>query len=150
MTDRDRLIELVDKAKEEYANDITNHTETDYIVETLLNRGVIAILQAENEKSILNLTSLQNDLTDLQAENERLKEDNKSLTFHIVPARGSGKSSVIKIKIDAIKSEAYKECIENIKEEYADLMKFGYADISVDGLFKKLDNLLKELEGDTK
>ena len=40
-TDRDRLIELVDKAKEEYANDITDHTETDYIVETLLNEGVI-------------------------------------------------------------------------------------------------------------
>ena len=41
MTDRDRLIELVDKAKKEYANDITDHTETDYIVETLLNEGVI-------------------------------------------------------------------------------------------------------------
>lgn len=41
MTDRDRLIELVGKAKEEYANDITDHTETDYIVERLLNNGVI-------------------------------------------------------------------------------------------------------------
>ena len=41
MTDRDRLIELVNKAKEEYANDITDHTETDYIVECLLNNGVI-------------------------------------------------------------------------------------------------------------
>ncbi len=41
MTDRDRLIELVDKAKEEYANDTTDHTETDYIVECLLNNGVI-------------------------------------------------------------------------------------------------------------
>jgi len=41
MTGRDRLIELVDKAKEEYANDITDHTETDYIVECLLNNGVI-------------------------------------------------------------------------------------------------------------
>lgn len=41
MTDRDRLIELVDKAKQEYANDITDHTETDYIVECLLNNGVI-------------------------------------------------------------------------------------------------------------
>ena len=41
MNDRDRLIELVDKAKEEYANDITDHTETDYIVETLLNEGAI-------------------------------------------------------------------------------------------------------------
>ena len=38
----ERLIELVDKAKEEYANDITDHTETDYIVEYLLNNGVIA------------------------------------------------------------------------------------------------------------
>lgn len=41
MTDKNRLIELVDKAKEEYANDITDHTETDYIVETLLNEGAI-------------------------------------------------------------------------------------------------------------
>ena len=41
MTDRERLKELVDKAKEEYANDITDHTETDYIVETLLNEGAI-------------------------------------------------------------------------------------------------------------
>lgn len=41
MTDRDRLIELVDKAKREYAGDVTDHTETDYIVETLLNEGVI-------------------------------------------------------------------------------------------------------------
>ena len=41
MTDRDRLIELVDKAKEEYAGDVTDHTETDYIVECLLNNGAI-------------------------------------------------------------------------------------------------------------
>lgn len=38
---RDRLIELVDKAKDEYANDVTDHTETEYIVEGLLNHGVI-------------------------------------------------------------------------------------------------------------
>lgn len=43
MSDRDRLIELVDKAKKEYANDITEHTETDYIVETLLNEGVTVL-----------------------------------------------------------------------------------------------------------
>lgn len=41
MSDRDRLIELVDKAKEEYAGDVTDHTETDYIVECLLNNGTI-------------------------------------------------------------------------------------------------------------
>ena len=41
MTEREKFIELVDKAKEEYANDITDHTETDYIVETLFNNGAI-------------------------------------------------------------------------------------------------------------
>lgn len=38
---RDRLIEIVDKAKEEYANDVTDHTETEYIVESLLDNGVV-------------------------------------------------------------------------------------------------------------
>lgn len=38
---RDRLIEIVDKSKEEYANDVTDHTETEYIVEGLLNKGFI-------------------------------------------------------------------------------------------------------------
>ena len=38
---KDRLVELVDKAKEEYANDVTAHTETEYIVECLLNYGVV-------------------------------------------------------------------------------------------------------------
>ena len=41
MSDRDRLIELVNKAKEEYVSDVTDRTETDYIVECLLNNGVI-------------------------------------------------------------------------------------------------------------
>lgn len=40
---RDRLIEIVDKAKEEYANDVTDHTETEYIVESLLNNGVVVM-----------------------------------------------------------------------------------------------------------
>ena len=36
---RDRLIELVDKAKNEYTNDVTDHSETEYIVECLINDG---------------------------------------------------------------------------------------------------------------
>ena len=36
----EKLIELIDKAKQEYANDVTDHTETEYIVECLLNEGV--------------------------------------------------------------------------------------------------------------
>lgn len=44
---RDRLVELVDKAKEEYANDVTDHTETEYIVECLLNYGIVFALPTE-------------------------------------------------------------------------------------------------------
>ena len=40
-TMRDKMIELVDKAKEEYFNDVTDHTETEYIVECLLDYGVV-------------------------------------------------------------------------------------------------------------
>ena len=40
-TMRDKMIELVDKAKEEYFNDVTDHTETEYIVECLLNYGIV-------------------------------------------------------------------------------------------------------------
>ena len=38
---KERLVELIDKAKKEYVNDVTDHTETEYIVEGLLNEGVI-------------------------------------------------------------------------------------------------------------
>ena len=55
MSDRDRLIELVDKAKEEYAGDVTDHTETDYIVECLLNNGVIVPPCKVGDKTFLLL-----------------------------------------------------------------------------------------------
>ncbi len=38
---KERLVEIVNRAKEEYAKDVTDHTETEYIVECLLNEGVI-------------------------------------------------------------------------------------------------------------
>ena len=44
---KDRLVELVDKAKEEYANDVTDHTETENIVECLLNYGIVFALPTE-------------------------------------------------------------------------------------------------------
>ena len=40
-TIRNKMIELVDEAKEEYFNDVTDHTETEYIVERLLNYGIV-------------------------------------------------------------------------------------------------------------
>ena len=41
MTNRDRLIELINEAKKEYESIVTDYTETDYIVAVLLNKGVI-------------------------------------------------------------------------------------------------------------
>ena len=37
---KEELINLINQAKIEYANDVSEHTETDYIVECLLNAGV--------------------------------------------------------------------------------------------------------------
>ena len=78
MTDRDRLIELVDKAKEEYANDVTDHTETDYIVECLLNNGVIVppckagdtVYMVTPNGNIRNLTILS---IDIEVEKNEIK-----------------------------------------------------------------------------
>ena len=47
-TTRDKMIELVDKAKEEYFNDVSDHTEAEYIVECLLNYGIV--LERPTEK----------------------------------------------------------------------------------------------------
>ena len=33
------MLEIIEKAREEYANDITDHTENEYIREALLNAG---------------------------------------------------------------------------------------------------------------
>ena len=65
----------------------------------------------------------------LQAENERLKDEVKE---HI-------KKSVAKRKYDKalIKAEAYKECIEKVKE-----LSGNYTGYAFD---EKIDNLLKEL-----
>ena len=51
MTMRDKMIELVDKAKEEYTNDVTDHTETEYIVECLLNFGVVLDHPTEKDET---------------------------------------------------------------------------------------------------
>ena len=37
---KEKLVGLIGKAKELYANDYTDHTEDDYIAETLLDNGV--------------------------------------------------------------------------------------------------------------
>ena len=41
MKAEERLVELISRAKQEYVNDVTDHTEAEYIAECLLNDGVI-------------------------------------------------------------------------------------------------------------
>ena len=121
----------------------------------LINR-----LQAENSNLTSDLTSLQNDLTSAKAENERLRENNKAIMQTIAD----------------VHTEAYKECIEKVKEEIKQALKSNYKAIQgriayyenqgdmfvgdefvdycngkVDclrGLDDFLDNLLKELVGE--
>lgn len=52
MTANERLTELIDRAKQEYANDVTDRTETEYIAECLLNDGVILPPATLDEKII--------------------------------------------------------------------------------------------------
>ena len=40
MTDREKLIELIQKAKDECVNDYSDHTENEYIADRLLDNGV--------------------------------------------------------------------------------------------------------------
>lgn len=40
MNDHDRLVAIIDEAKMVYASDYTDHSESDYIAETLLDSGV--------------------------------------------------------------------------------------------------------------
>ena len=74
------------------------------MVAEVLNR-----LQAENEQSILNLTSLQNDLTDLQAENERLQNCIDEQDIEI---------SRLYKRIDETKAEAHKEFAGNLEKAF--------------------------------
>ena len=81
----------------------------------------------------------------LRAEIKRLKKDSNSLIFNLIPARGRGKTSVLKIKIEEIKAEAYKEFAERLKERNRGKTSgcVGWVD------FDDIDNLLKELVGDS-
>ena len=154
LTDRERLIEMIQNA----VNGCARHW-AEIIADYLLANGVTlsplpigsTVFERkeraeENDLNLLsNLTSLQNDLTSLQAENKELKEENKILFREV------------KMEVDnraKTKAEAYKECIEKVKEEIK---------ISSDKHFKtknlyvcdvlellncRIDNLIKELEGD--
>ena len=122
--------------------------------EKMSERGFETLSWFDKEIGMIKIVSIA-DIIDLinrlQAENERLKpfedkiaEFNSHIRVENMLVFASSLEEWLEF-CDNLKAEAYKECIKKVKEEYADLMEFGYADISVDGLFKKLDNILKEM-----
>lgn len=99
----------------------------------LINR-----LQAENSKSISNLTSLQNDLTDLQAENERLQKAIQVQEIMLDNQEYTTKKA---------KAEAYKEFAKLLDNKA--MFPHEINDDYAVGL-TTIDNLLKELVGEDK
>ena len=72
----------------------------------------------------------------LQAENERLTQFSGILLHN---------GSELFKEIETVKAEAYKECIEKVKEE---INKHSYGVLHKTVINHKLDNLLKELVGE--
>ena len=97
-----------------------------------------------NALDLINRQEQENE--SLKAEVERLKQ-----IVGFTPARGSGKSPFLNMVLDNVRAEAYKECIEKVKEHSnkmelvcsGALVKTDYTITDED-----LDNLLNELVGD--
>ena len=93
------------------------------------------------------ITKLSNtlDLINRQkAENERLKEILN--TDFIIPLESDDTSSLVIVKIDSIKAEAYKEFVEKVKIFVVPQKANGYTREIL--LKRDIDNLLKELVGE--
>ena len=101
--------------------------DEDCIEVCLIRAGYRTVLAAEEE------------INRQKAEIKRLEKEINSLAFNLIVSRASGKSSVLKIKIDEIKAEAYKEVIERLCEDR----------VSNDPVVIAAKCRLKELEGDT-
>ena len=103
----------------------------------LINR-----LQEKNSNLTSDLTSLQNNLTSLQAENERLKDHIKE---------GINLAKQLPEMVSLAKAEAYKEFAERLKKEifFVNIHNCEKAEIKcIDLKPKHIDNLLKELVGE--
>ena len=100
-------------------------------------------------ESAVLISKLESIINRLQAENERLKEDNETLKSCIA------KSFVVKAEgenpLSYLKAEAYKECIEKVKERSSKMeLVCSGALVRTDYTITKenLDNLLKEKVGE--
>ena len=78
----------------------------------------------------------------LQAENERLREDSKRLK------KVQMQLDDMMIMHHIIKAEAYKECAEKIKQKTL-AMIYSPDEISTEDYIKCIDDVVKELEGET-
>lgn len=122
-----------------------------------LSLDLINRLQAENSNLTSDLTSLQNDLTSAKAEIERLKNAYKQVAWERDIFAEDMKQEIKKdcsylmLDIKTIKAEAYKECIEKVKNYIkAHCNPYGKPDFDYDTSIKILnfiDNLVKEMEG---
>ena len=84
----------------------------------------------------------------LQAENERLKEPTSASAIHKLSEMAVESVEKVPKFIQEIKAEAYKECIEKVKDmvDNWDYNLSLFPDINK--AMNNLDNLLKELVGD--
>lgn len=109
----------------------------------LINRLQEEVRQLDNESSALlaDIDFRDKELKKLRAENERLIDDNKFLQDNRWK------------ELSFVKAEAYKECIEKVKDKSTKLNMCNSGviiktDYQISGV--KLDNLLKELVGEDK
>ena len=109
-------------------------------------RDLINRLQAENERLQKNLEEAHIDIKELLAENKRLKDAIDEQDIEIAK---------LWKRIEEAKAEAYKECIERVYKFICDTQNWGtlHREFLENGecywLKQKLNNLLKELAGDS-
>ena len=113
-------------------------------------------LQEKNSNLTSDLTSLQKDFSSLKAENERLKDALIKSGELCDSAKGiiatqNGKIECLKEdvaqKIRRAKAEAYKECVEKVKEELGEWVGADKC-IPYFRVKKVADSILKEFVGE--
>ena len=112
---------------------------------------IINRLQAEKQNLEVELKAMRGAANAYKAENERLEKNIETETNHITRLENQIERLLQRIK--TIKAEAYKECIEKVKEKSkkSEIVCSG-ALVTTSYLIsaKNLNNLLKELVGEDK
>ena len=125
----------------DYFKKVVKHfCHSNYLVKCLeLVFGYVNRLQAENEAYKHYYNECLKDLENAHVENEKLKEEKDEYAYLY--------DKHINTAFSHIKAEAYKECIEKVKDEKFKTSVDAYTDAYILGE-DDLDNLLKEMVGD--